>query len=80
MKITFPAALFLMFLALKLTGQIDWSWWWVTCPLWAGLAVLGFFLGASVALSLLAAGVLWVLTKWDARKVSPSRRSDRVTR
>lgn len=33
--------LFLIFLVLKLTGTIAWSWWWVTCPLWAGLAVIG---------------------------------------
>lgn len=29
--------LFLVFLVLKLTGisvVADWSWWWVTCPLW----------------------------------------------
>ncbi len=24
---------FLLFLYLKLTGQVDWSWWWVTIPL-----------------------------------------------
>jgi hypothetical protein len=32
-------ALFLVFLVLKLTEVISWSWWWVTCPLWAWLAV-----------------------------------------
>lgn len=37
MKITFPLALFLVFLVLKLTSVIDWSWWWVTAPLWLGL-------------------------------------------
>ena len=26
--------LFLIFLILKLTGNITWSWWWVTSPLW----------------------------------------------
>jgi hypothetical protein len=26
--------LFLIFMTLKLTGHIDWSWWWVTAPLW----------------------------------------------
>lgn len=26
--------LFLVFLVLKLTGHIGWSWWWVTAPLW----------------------------------------------
>jgi hypothetical protein len=27
---------YLIFLVLKLTNQIDWSWWWVTSP-WIGL-------------------------------------------
>ncbi len=31
--------LFLIFLILKLTGVIDWSWWWVTAPLWIGFAL-----------------------------------------
>jgi hypothetical protein len=39
--------LFLVFLVLKLTGFINWSWIWVTSPLWIPLAmviiVLGFF-------------------------------------
>jgi len=26
--------LFVVFLVLKLTGNIDWSWWWVTSPIW----------------------------------------------
>lgn len=29
--------LFLVFLVLKLTKVITWSWWWVTCPLWIPL-------------------------------------------
>ena len=31
--------LFVVFLVLKLTGNIDWSWWWVTSPLWIPLAL-----------------------------------------
>jgi len=31
-SITMP--LFLIFLVLKLTGIINWSWLWVTSPLW----------------------------------------------
>ena len=27
-------AVFIVFLVLKLTGHIDWSWWWVTAPIW----------------------------------------------
>lgn len=29
----------LLFLGLKLTGNIAWSWWWVTAPLWGPLVV-----------------------------------------
>lgn len=34
--------LFVVFLVLKLTHVIGWSWWWVTAPLWipAALGVL----------------------------------------
>lgn len=31
---TLFGALFLVFLILKLTHVINWSWWWVTAPLW----------------------------------------------
>ena len=38
--------LFLIFLVLKLTHAIDWSWWWITAPLWgsACLFVLIFLI------------------------------------
>lgn len=36
-SISFPTLLFLTFLILKLCGVIDWSWWWVTAPLWGVL-------------------------------------------
>lgn len=36
--------LFIVFLVLKLTHQIDWSWWWVTSPLWIPLAIVIVFL------------------------------------
>jgi len=37
--------IFIVFLILKLTNNIDWSWWWVTSPLWIPfLAVLVIFL------------------------------------
>lgn len=44
--------LFLVFLVLKLCGQIDWSWWWVTAPLWIPTAVIItlvlLFIGAAI--------------------------------
>ena len=32
--ISLGTILFVVFLVLKLTETIDWSWWWVTAPLW----------------------------------------------
>lgn len=32
--------LFCVFLVLRLNHVIEWSWWWVTAPLWPPLAVL----------------------------------------
>ena len=29
-----------IFVTLKLTGYITWSWWWVTAPFWGGFALL----------------------------------------
>lgn len=37
----------LMFTGLKLAGKIDWSWWWVTSPVWMPLAALAFITLAS---------------------------------
>jgi len=28
-----------VFVTLKLTGVITWSWWWVTAPFWGGFAL-----------------------------------------
>lgn len=58
-SISFSGLLFIVFLVLKLTNVITWSWWWVTCPLWApaGLCILwiliiciiGIICGADIA-------------------------------
>jgi hypothetical protein len=32
------------FVVLKLTGYIGWSWWWVTAPFWAPLAIFLVFM------------------------------------
>lgn len=38
--IGFLGLLGIAFIVLKLCHVIAWSWWWVTCPLWGGLAVV----------------------------------------
>ena len=41
--------LFLIFLVLKLTNLIDWSWWWVTAPLWIPALIAAFVLSMLIA-------------------------------
>lgn len=48
-----------LFVGLKLTGYIDWSWWWVTAPFWGGLAV--------VAVVLICVGVVYATAKLFGR-------------
>ena len=43
---------FIVFLILKLVGVIDWSWWWVTSPIWI-----------SAILSIIILAVLNLLSK-----------------
>lgn len=42
-----------VFVALKLTGIINWSWWWVTLPFWGGFAVLLTLFVAGIAAGLI---------------------------
>ena len=42
--IGFTGLLGLLFIALKLTGVIDWSWWLVLLPVYAPLALVGIIL------------------------------------
>jgi len=44
----------ILFVGLKLTGYIDWSWWWwVTLPFWIGLAIVSFVIAVLAVLKLL---------------------------
>ena len=54
----------LLFVGLKLTGNIDWSWWLATLPswgplaLWAAITIVGFALQKAA----------WALMTEDERK------------
>lgn len=37
--IGFGGLLTIVFIVLKLTKVISWSWWWVTAPLWIPVAI-----------------------------------------
>jgi hypothetical protein len=51
---------FIVFLILKLCNVIDWSWWWVTAPLWIPVVlfvatcvimfIVGIFIGIARAI------------------------------
>lgn len=40
-SVGFIDLLTLVFIILKLTGTIDWSWWLVLSPVWSILSVMG---------------------------------------
>ena len=46
--------LFIVFLVLKLTGTIAWSWWWVTAPLWIPFAITFAVIGVCLVWYLVA--------------------------
>lgn len=48
--------LFLVFLVLKLTETIDWSWWWVTAPLWMPWAIAGIIFAIVLLLGVFVGG------------------------
>lgn len=55
--IGFFTILFLIFLTLKLAGLgvvADWSWWWVTAPLWLPIVAALMVLAAAAFIKLIA--------------------------
>lgn len=46
--VSFLTLLGLLFIGLKLTDYIDWSWWWVLSPFWLPWAV--FLIIGAIAL------------------------------
>ena len=50
----FSSLLTILFIALKLTGVITWSWWWVLSPLWI---TAGLLLAVVVCLATVAIGL-----------------------
>ena len=62
--ITFVEALTIVFVVLKLTGIVDWSWIWVLSPIW-----ITVFLAFSVV-AILAIYREWGKA-WDAWKKRP---------
>jgi len=51
--LTFTGALALVFIALKLGGTIEWSWWWVLSPIWISLLIGLVIIAAIVIVALM---------------------------
>lgn len=45
---SFTTLLSILLIALKLTNNIDWSWWWVLAPIWIPLSIGLIILAAIV--------------------------------
>ena len=43
--------LFLIFMTLKLTGNITWSWWYVTLPLWGPILLVIAIVGIAALIA-----------------------------
>jgi hypothetical protein len=43
-----------VFVVLKLTGHIDWSWWWVLSPWWISFALAGVVILLVIAWAVVA--------------------------
>jgi len=54
-----------LFVGLKLTGFVSWSWWWVTAPLWGEFALsLLVCLGAlTLAFVIQSCVAMWVFLR-----------------
>jgi MFS family permease len=55
-NIGFAGLLALLFIGLKLTGHITWSWWWVLSPFW----VTALFALVLVVISIITLAVIEV--------------------
>lgn len=51
--IGFVGLLTILFIALKLTNHIDWSWTWVLSPLWISASIVAALLTVIVVLAIL---------------------------
>lgn len=58
-KFGFPVGivLTLIFVTLKLTNYIDWSWWWILSPIWIPILLVVGILGIILLIAV-------IMSKW----------------
>lgn len=59
--IGFLGALTILFIALKLTHVIDWSWWWVLAPIWLPTVIV------LVIISIIAFVAFWYKKGYNSK-------------
>ena len=67
--ISFLGLLAILFIGLKLTDHIDWSWWWVTAPLW-GVPVSVI----AVMFTVVAGAFLWFMADAGFKAITKKQR------
>lgn len=67
--ISFFSLFFLVLFVLKVTGNITWSWWWITAPLWGGIAIFS---------SVFVIGLLFVMLLSIIDKYNNNRRRKKI--
>lgn len=72
----FASVLTIVFIVLKLTGFINWSWWWVLSPIWISILVFIAFL----ALFLVVAFIVVLFQQRRDRKRSAAKRAAALER
>jgi hypothetical protein len=55
LNLGFSTLLFLVFLVLRLTDQVDWAWYWVASPIWIGWGLSLVLLAVFAVLAVLVA-------------------------
>ena len=63
--ISLSMIVFIIFLVLKLTDNIDWSWWWVTSPLWLPMLSVVVALMFAFILSLIVTFISGIFELFD---------------
>jgi len=52
--ISFPGAMTVLFVGLKLTNVITWSWWWVLSPIWISFSLAVVVLAIAIIVAIIA--------------------------
>ena len=60
--VSFCSLLTGLFIGLKLTDHIDWSWWWVLAPMWLPITVV---LGACLLIVVVCGMIMGMINVFD---------------